>query len=63
MRSLMALDAAQLNALRAKIAELEARPAIERARKQYLLAALRREEKCIRQNNRRLCSGDVIQAA
>ncbi|MDE2228088.1 MAG: hypothetical protein KGL11_03495 [Alphaproteobacteria bacterium] len=54
MRSLTALDIAQLNRLHSKIAELESEPAMEQARKQYLLTALRREEKSLRQYNRRL---------
>ena len=54
MRSLLALDIAQLNRLRSKIAELEAQPEIEQARKQHLLRALRTEEKSLRQYNRRL---------
>jgi hypothetical protein len=54
MRSLLALDSAQLNRLRSKIAELEARPTVEQARKQHLLEALRAEEKSLRQYNRRV---------
>lgn len=54
MRSSASLDTAQLNALRAKIAELEALPAIEQERRQHLLAALRREEKSLRQYHHRL---------
>jgi hypothetical protein len=54
MRSLLALDIAQLNRLRFKIAELEARPVMEQARKYHLLQALRIEEKSLRQYNRRL---------
>lgn len=54
MRSLLVLDIAQLNRLQSKIAELEAQPEIERARKQHLLHALRTEEKSLRQYNRRL---------
>lgn len=54
MRTLMALDIAQLDRLRSKIAELESQPACEQARKQHLLIALRAEEKLLRQYNRRL---------
>jgi hypothetical protein len=54
MRSLLALDITQLNRLRSKIVELEARPPTEQARKQHLLRALRTEEESLRQYNRRL---------
>jgi len=63
MRSLMSLDIAQLEALRSKIAELEALPPAEQARKQCLLNALRCEEKSLRQYNRRLIGKTVAQAA
>jgi len=57
MRSALSLDFAQLNRLRAKIAELEYQPQMERARKQCLLQALRVEEKSLRQYTRRLRPG------
>ncbi len=64
MRSLLALDIAQINRLRSKIAELEAQPMMEQARKQHLLRALRIEEKSLRQYNRRLhATAEVAQMA
>ncbi|GEM_PF-4990916 len=54
MCTLMALDIAQLDRLRSKIAELEAEPAAEQVRKRHLLQALRSEERALRQYNRRL---------
>jgi len=59
MRSVLSLDVAQLNHLRAKIAELEAKPPTEQARKQCLLQALRLEERSLRQYTRRLHPGAV----
>ncbi|HYL32588.1 MAG TPA: hypothetical protein VEU53_05510 [Stellaceae bacterium] len=53
MRSALSLDVAQLNHLRAKIVELEARPPIEQARKQCLLQALKIEERSLRHYTRR----------
>jgi len=64
MRSLLALDIAQLNRLRSKIAELEAQPAMEQARKQHLLRALHVEETSLRQYNRRLrATAEIAQMA
>lgn len=54
MSSLVALDITQLNALRAKIAELEGEPPPVQSRKLNLLTALRREEKSLRCCMRRL---------
>jgi len=54
MRSLLSLDVAQLDRLRAKIAELESLPPREQERKRCLLQALRFEEESLRQYTRRL---------
>jgi septal ring factor EnvC (AmiA/AmiB activator) len=49
MRSLFELDIAQLKHVQQAIAEFEARPEAEQARKRYLLDALRQEDKSLRQ--------------
>lgn len=53
MRSLYELDITQLKRVRQAIAEFEARPEAERARKRHLFDALRQEEKELRRYCRR----------
>ena len=53
MRSLFELDIAQLKHVQQAIAEFEARPEAEQARKRYLLDALRQEDKSLRQYRQR----------